>query len=340
VLWGRPIVPDLPWVWGVVAVFFLLYLMVGLLFERPVAACAATLRGKPLTTFGVGILVLLLVGPVSLLLAVSVIGLAVVPVLLCSLVVAAIVGKVGAARWIGMSLVPETTIDSRAQALRSFAIGFVVVLLAYMVPLLGFITRTLTGVLGLGAATLAFAAAYRRELPPPPPTPRPIAAQPPMAAQEGAAIADAEEPGPMFTPAVDAAAPPAVTDLTSFPRAPFRDRLAAFVLDVILVVIAYQILDLTRREGTIFLLLLAYHIGFWAWKGTTVGGIICQLRVVRVDGQPLRFVDAFVRGLSSIFSFAVVGIGVLWILRDPERQAWHDKIAGTYVVKVPRNWAL
>jgi len=24
------------------------------------------------------------------------------------------------------------------------------------------------------------------------------------------------------------------------------------------------------------------------------------------------------------------------MLRDPERQGWHDKIAGTYVVKVPR----
>jgi len=82
------------------------------------------------------------------------------------------------------------------------------------------------------------------------------------------------------------------------------------------------------------------HIGFWTWKGTTVGGIICQLRVVRTDGTPLRFVDALVRGLSSIFSLAVVGIGCLWILRDPERQAWHDKIAGTYVVKVPRNWPI
>ena len=62
--------------------------------------------------------------------------------------------------------------------------------------------------------------------------------------------------------------------------------------------------------------------------------------MVRVDGAPLRFIDALVRGLSSIFSLAVLGLGALWILKDPERQAWHDKIAGTYVVKVPRNWPL
>jgi uncharacterized RDD family membrane protein YckC len=88
------------------------------------------------------------------------------------------------------------------------------------------------------------------------------------------------------------------------------------------------------------LLFLVYNIGFWSWKGATVGGIICQFRVVRADGQPLTFSDALVRGLSSIFSFAALGLGCLWVLWDAERQAWHDKIAGTYVVQVPRNWPL
>ena len=35
-----------------------------------------------------------------------------------------------------------------------------------------------------------------------------------------------------------------------------------------------------------------------------------------------------------------LGLGCLWIIKDADRQAWHDKIAGTYVVKVPRNWPL
>ena len=111
---------------------------------------------------------------------------------------------------------------------------------------------------------------------------------------------------------------------------------------MILVLIARGVLDLDRGhdESMFFLLLLTYHIGFWTWKGTTVGGIICQLRVVRVDGAPLRFADALVRGLSSIFSLAVLGLGCLWILRDPDRQAWHDRIAGTFVIKVPRNWPI
>jgi uncharacterized RDD family membrane protein YckC len=131
----------------------------------------------------------------------------------------------------------------------------------------------------------------------------------------------------------------AIADLTLFPRATFLDRLAAFVLDVVLVVLVNQLTDFIRDDSAPILLFL-YLIGFWAWKGTTLGGIVCNLRVVRTDGSRLSFPDALVRGLSGIFSLGVFGIGCLWILRDPESQAWHDKIAGTYVVKVPRNWPL
>ena len=67
-LWGRPIVPGLPWVWGVVGIFFVVYLAINLVFDRPVRACAETLADRPLTAFAVGLLVLLLAGPVCALL--------------------------------------------------------------------------------------------------------------------------------------------------------------------------------------------------------------------------------------------------------------------------------
>jgi uncharacterized RDD family membrane protein YckC len=145
---------------------------------------------------------------------------------------------------------------------------------------------------------------------------------------EGAAVPVSTAPPPVGLAAHDASA---------FPRAAFRDRLAALVLDVILVGIVVGALPLRGNRGFV-LVMLAYHIAFWAWRQTTVGGIICQLRIVRTDGLPLTVGDAFVRGLSAIFSVVVVGLGFFWVLRDPERQSWHDKIAGTYVVKVPRNW--
>jgi uncharacterized RDD family membrane protein YckC len=231
------------------------------------------------------------------------------------------------------------TPENRAQTVAAFAIGFVLITLAYMVPLLGFVTWTMMGVFGLGASALAFVAAYRRENPlPVPAVPVPVSpvvnhpVEDSKVNVEHSSLA-LQQPGS----AVETTAPSVIL---SFPHASFRDRVAAGVLDLILVVLAWQLLDQFRGVRMFFLVLLAYHVGFWAWKGTTIGGIICQLRVVRTDGTPLRFVDALVRGLSAIFSVAVVGLGMFWILRDPERQAWHDRIAGTYVVKVPRNWPL
>lgn len=143
-------------------------------------------------------------------------------------------------------------------------------------------------------------------------------------------------------PYVPPSASGAGAQLLSFRRALFRERLAAFALDLLLVAITVNLLDIVLRDDprTVLLLLLVYYVAFWAWKGTSVGGIICQLRVVRATGAPLQLGDAFVRGLSGILSLAALGLGGFWILIDQERQAWHDKVAGTYVVKVPREWPL
>jgi uncharacterized RDD family membrane protein YckC len=264
--------------------------------------------------------------------------------------------------------------------MRSFLIGAAVIVLLYIIPVVGLMSWALIGVFGLGSAVLSFFSAMRRENPAPPKkVVVPLVPSPPASASGfggatpgfgGAAPGFGEAAPPSAfvppsapplvepmnsvnpvnppSPSASAWVPPAntaaaaVADLTAFPRAYFFDRLAAFALDLLLVLIVYQLLRTSRYdEGERYLLfVLAYYVGFWTWKGTTVGGIICNLRVVRADGASLRFVDAVVRCLSGVFSIAALGLGGLWILRDPERQAWHDKISATYVVKVPRNYPL
>ena len=366
-LWGRMIVPEFPWIWGVVALFFLLYAAINLIFDRPVRACAETLQKRPLTTFGTGLLVMLLVGPICVLLAVSIIGIAVVPFVICALIAGGMIGKVSVARRIGMTAVEEDPEGGRAHAARSFVIGFAVLTIAYMIPLLGIVTWGIAGVMGLGSAALTFMAAYRREgpaktpatVPPapmPPPSMTPPSVTPPPApsmAFDGAAGSVPVAPPPMQPASAMAGtaggyaayAPAAYTTsglLVAQPRALFRDRLAAFIIDLLVVGVAALVLDtIFDLDGPFFFpLLLIYYIAFWTWKQTSFGGVVCQIRLVRTDGMPLSFADALVRGLAGIFSLLVVGIGALWILRDPESQAWHDKIAGTYVVKVPRTWSL
>jgi uncharacterized RDD family membrane protein YckC len=135
--------------------------------------------------------------------------------------------------------------------------------------------------------------------------------------------------------------PPVGGGLLAYPRATFLDRMAAFAIDALLVAIAANVLDvMPGRAPGFFAVLVVYHIAFWTWKGTTLGGIIVGLRMVRTSGADPVFADALVRGLTAILSVAALGIGCFWMLSDPQQQMWHDKIANTVVVKVPRDVAL
>ena len=338
--WGRPIVPGLGWVWFVVVAFFLVYLAANTLFNGPVRLAAAAALGRPLTTFLLGLLVLVVSVPALVVLAATLVGIAIVPFLLCALLLAGLAGKAGVLRAIGAALVHESSPDSRLQSFRSLLLGAAVITVVYMIPVLGMAAWAVTGVLALGAAASALRVLLAREHPR---RERPAAAAPSAgeAAGNGAEVpavpldASASEAAP-FAPAEVPAG-----DLTLCPRATFLDRVAAFALDCLLVAIAVMVFGAGfLGEGGFPLFLLAYHIAFWAWKGTTLGGIVVGVRVVRAQGGELRAADALVRGLSAIFSVAAVGIGCFWMLQDPKSQMWHDKIAGTLVVKVPRDTLL
>ena len=333
-LWGRPIVPELPWIWAVLAVFALLCLLINLVFDGPVRACTRTLSQKPLTTGLAGFLILLLIAPVSLILTVSVVGLALVPFLWFALLITGLIGNVAVARWIGSRVLSEESPHNRLQAARSLGIGLAAIILVCMVPLAGLTAWALVGLLGLGAAATTLVAGLKQENPPSPkPTPSPLTddsgTDTPAGGTAGAASPETAPPASRSPSG----------NLSSFPRATFLLRLGALLLDLFLVTaitLAFSELHLGRS----FVLLLVYRVALWSWKGTTVGGIICRLRVVRMDGEPLAFTDSLVRGLASILSAAAAGLGWLWILWDPERQAWHDKIARTLVVRVPTGWPL
>jgi uncharacterized RDD family membrane protein YckC len=377
-LLGRVMVPSLGWVWAWAGIVLAVSIGLLLIFEHAAGAATTVLRVRPFSAFLAGLLVLVLAGPVIVILIASVVGIVIVPFALGALAIGWILGKIGAVRWIGARILPEGEDSGRASALRSFLLGFAVLLLAYMIPVLGLLTWATVSIFGLGAATLALLAAVRRENPIPPspvvtgpsPTPGPAGPAPGVAraaplhaasvdlpalsgtdfrqpesggsAGAATAVASAAGSAAYTAPAGSMHVDPAGTLLLAMPHASFLERLAAFVLDMFLVWLVVTMLDVPYALGPgnrlYLLLLLAYHAGFWTWRGTTVGGIICQLRVVRTDGAPLQFGDALVRALGGLFSLAVFGLGGLWILRDPERQAWHDKIAGTYVVRVPRHW--
>jgi uncharacterized RDD family membrane protein YckC len=86
--------------------------------------------------------------------------------------------------------------------------------------------------------------------------------------------------------------------------------------------------------------LALYGALLWKLRGATIGGIIFGLKVVRLDSRPSEWVTVVVRALACFFSLIVIGLGFIWIAFDPEKQGWHDKIAGTVVVRMPRGVSL
>jgi uncharacterized RDD family membrane protein YckC len=109
----------------------------------------------------------------------------------------------------------------------------------------------------------------------------------------------------------------------------------ALFIDVLLVGIVMGILG--HESHVQFIALAAYGAVMWKLRGATVGGIIFDLHVVRVDGRPMDWPTAVLRALSCFLSLAVAGLGFFWIAFDDNKQGWHDKIANTVVVRTPKN---
>ena len=132
------------------------------------------------------------------------------------------------------------------------------------------------------------------------------------------------------------AAPPSnLPEAYSYPRATFWERMGAGFLDLVLVGLISIVIH--RPPPVMFLVALVYFVGLWTWRGTTVGGVVLGLKVARQDGERLTFLVALVRAFAGAFSLIFLFLGFLWIAWDKEKQAWHDKIAGTVVVRLPRG---
>lgn len=69
------------------------------------------------------------------------------------------------------------------------------------------------------------------------------------------------------------------------------------------------------------------------WDGRTPGKKLLGARVVTLDGEPLGWWDAFGRFGGYAAGLATGMLGYLQIAWDPNRQALHDKVAGTVVIR-------
>lgn len=141
----------------------------------------------------------------------------------------------------------------------------------------------------------------------------------------------------------------------------FFSRLEAFIIDLLLILIASltgvamigliirfflrPLFDLNlhlARYSTLVasIILVGYYMFFWALLGSTPGKLLLGLKITRRDGRRLGLGRAIIRFIGYWISAIPLFLGFIWILFDRRREGWHDKLAGTHVIytwKKPKN---
>jgi uncharacterized RDD family membrane protein YckC len=344
-LYGRPLAfaDGLGWAWGCALLFLGFYLCLALLFRDAVTRCVETFETRPGMAVVAALLTVLLVPVILALLFITIIGIAAIPFVAFGLLSVGLFGKAVMLAWIGRRCLKKESNPGLSHPAVAVLIGGLIVLVLYVIPVLGFLVYKVLGLLGLGAVvyTLIGNARAWREARGAGGTPGGAfaAASTAEAAAGGIPPADGVPPATAAPANAAPAAPAAAStgpDITAaLPRAGFWIRMLALLLDALLVGF---LMHLLHHMFNLELVVLAiYGAIMWKLRGSTIGGIVFDLHVVRLDGRPIDWETAIVRALGCFLSLAVAGLGFFWIAFDRGRQAWHDKIAGTAVVRVAKG---
>jgi uncharacterized RDD family membrane protein YckC len=369
---GRPLAigAHLGWLWIVTAFSIAFYALLALIFPEKIRNCGDKLILEPGLAILAGVLGILALPVLFVLLCITIIGIPVALLVLpAGTLLVAMFGKGAIYGLVGRRLTGD-----RYHLAVAVMLGAGLFVVLYLVPILGLVLSLLVWFCGFGCAVLsifgrapkpAAVVAAAPTVPPAMPaasTAAMVAAVPPVIAGEPPIVgaAPAEAMPTAASPVVPNPIPVAIPTPVSMPvspagvafstdvslRAGFWIRLGAAFLDFLLIGIGSVILSnvILNHEpngpGLMFVSVVAYHAIMWKLKGATIGGVICGLRVVRLDNRPIDWGVSIVRALTAFLSFMVAGLGFIWVAFDTEKQSWHDKVAGTVIVKVPKGTAL
>jgi len=80
-------------------------------------------------------------------------------------------------------------------------------------------------------------------------------------------------------------------------------------------------------------------LAFWAGAQATPGKMLMGLMIVDAEtGEPPEFAFYLLRYLGYFLSALFFCLGYIWAAFHPRKQAWHDIIANTVVVKKDSYW--
>ncbi len=77
---------------------------------------------------------------------------------------------------------------------------------------------------------------------------------------------------------------------------------------------------------------------FWVYRQATPGKMAISAKIVDAEtGKKPSTGQCVGRYFAYIPSMLFLGLGVLWVAFDERKQGWHDKLAGTVVIKRKRS---
>jgi uncharacterized RDD family membrane protein YckC len=83
-----------------------------------------------------------------------------------------------------------------------------------------------------------------------------------------------------------------------------------------------------------YLLPAAAIILFWIYCQATPGKMAISAKIVDANTGKQPSIGQFIgRYFAYIPAFLFFGLGILWVAFDKRKQGWHDKLAGTVVVR-------
>jgi len=133
----------------------------------------------------------------------------------------------------------------------------------------------------------------------------------------------------------------------------FWIRFGAFMIDLVIMVIVIFVPliliygeDYLLGEQTIrgfwdvflnYIVPFVATIWFWLNYAGTPGKMATHLKIVdAVTGNKLSLGQAIGRYFAYIPAMLPLGLGLIWVGVDKKKQGWHDKLAGTVVIKTNR----
>ena len=163
-MFGRPLVigTGLQWLWGLCLAFLAVYTILALLFRDATEHCIATLNDNPGKSLITAILAVLLTPLMFLLLAITVVGLLVIPIAIVTLFCCAVFGKTTVLGWIGNRCFGIRPGHAAPHPALAVILGGIIVMIAYLIPILGFVVFILLGMLGYGAVLYTLINRIRR----------------------------------------------------------------------------------------------------------------------------------------------------------------------------------